>query len=59
MFGVITRLSILLLNDRGTWTPRVRRRRVTGHTGQMSVQGQRLDTELPSQLLQQFVSCEW
>lgn len=48
---LITRLSILLLDERSTGTSRVRRRRVTGHTGRISVQGIWLDAELPSQLL--------
>lgn len=38
LYGSISyRLSILLLNERGTGTSGVRRRRVTGHTGRMSV----------------------
>lgn len=48
---LITRLSILLLDERSTGTSRVRRRRVTGHTGRISVQGIWLDAKLPSQLL--------
>lgn len=46
-FGVIiTRLPILL-HDRGTGTSGIRRRRVTGHTGRMSVQGTGLDKSSP------------
>lgn len=42
-------LPILLLNEWSTGASGVRRRRITGHTGRMSVQGKGLDTELHSQ----------
>lgn len=45
------RLSILLLNEGGAGTSRVRRRGVTGHTGRTAAQGIWLDVKLPSQLL--------
>lgn len=50
MFSLFTRLSILLFNEWGTGTSRIWRRRITGHTGRMSGQGEGLDTELHSQL---------
>lgn len=56
--AAITRLPILLLDEGGAGTSRVRRRRVTGHTGRTGTQGRWLEVKLASQLLKGNYCCD-